>query len=419
MKTTTDPYADLAALFLGEDAAPEPVATATAVDEAPADARERVELVLPGNLPVMGSLWISQYADLIGQREGPVALVRFGEGEVTVEVFRSGSTRVGLDSAPDLDGAIRDLAGLVNRWLVVPADAGDLDVPPAAATATILSGADDAAVVGAYRLLKRVVERWNDTSIDWPRFGLAVLGSGEGDAGGVAEKLNRTARAFLNREIRVTATRQRMEPLESAARRTFRLSAVGTGPLDAVSTCRTIVNRLRKERRRELAAVREAEAPPIPAPIPAPEFARPRPASGFRLPPKPTATPVPAPAPEPVAAAAPAKAATPAAIATRIAGLRPLTPRCPTARGVELACDERGALHLVATPATIAELPATSAWVRAQRELLSLACPQLTAFDAEAARHVVADEPSAAIPLVGSGITVHLAAPGGALVTLG
>jgi hypothetical protein len=188
MKVTPDPYADLAALFLGEDGGRDTVAAA-AVAEAGSgsDARERIELVLPGNLPVMGSLWIAQYADLIGRREGPTALVRFGTGEVTVEVFRAGTQPVGLDSAADLEGAIQDLAGRVSRWLVVPADPSELDVPPAAATATLLSGADDAATVGAYRTLKQLVERWSDTSIDWPRFGLAVLGSDDGDASGVAE----------------------------------------------------------------------------------------------------------------------------------------------------------------------------------------------------------------------------------------
>jgi hypothetical protein len=331
---------------------------------------------------------------------------------------------VRLDSAADLEAALRDLSGLVARWLVVPADLAVLDVPPAAATATILSGADDAAVVGAYRMLKQLVERWSETSIDWPRFGLAVLGSDEGDASGVAEKLNRTSRAFLNREIRVTATRQRMEPLESCARRTF-AAVLASGPLDAVSLCRTIVNRLRKDRRKELAAAREVASRPRSL-----EPARPRPASGVRLPPKPVAAAAAFAPPASVAAAvasptsapisAPGSApVTAPSIAARISGLRPLPPRCPNARGVELACDESGQLHLVATPATVADLPATSAWVRAQRELLSLACPQLAAPAGEARRHVVAGDPATAIPLVGSGITVHLEAPGGTLVTLG
>lgn len=420
MKTTSDPFADLAALFLadeGETAAVRVDPTTAAIDEHATDARERVEIVLPGHLPVMGSLWVAQYADLIGLREGPVALCRFGEGEVTIEIFRAGTRRIAIDSAEDLEGAIRDLAGLVVRWLVVPADAGDFDVPPAAATATILSGADDAAVVGAYRLLKRIVERWNETSIEWPRFGLAVLGSDEGDARGVAEKLNRTARAFLNREIRVTATRQRMEPLESCARRTFAAASSAGGTLDPVTLCRAIVNRLRKDRRKELAAAREAVAVSVPPAEPN----RPRPAAGMRLPPKPVAGPIqPVPPVAPAEARPPAHAvAAPTPLAGRIAGLRPLAPRCPTARGVELASDPAGALHLVATPASLSDLPATSAWVRAQRELLALACPQLGDLSVEATRHVVADDPAAAIPLVGSGITVHLAVPGGTLVRLG
>lgn len=412
MKTTTDPYADLAALFLGEavDDAPE------IAPSAPVDARERVEVVLAGNLPVMGSLWIAQYADLLGCRHGPVALCRLGEGEVTVEIFRAGPSRAGLESAADLEGAIRDLAGDVERWLIVPADPGELDVPPAAATATILTGADDAAVVGAYRLLKRLVEKWNETSIDWPAFGLAVLGSDDGDATGVVAKINRTARAFLNRELRVTATRQRMEPLESSARRTFATGSTSTGPLDAVTLCRAIVNRLRKERRKELAASREVRE--VAAALPPVEPARPRPPAGFRLPPKPAAASAARTGPvesEP----APAAAVAARPLASRIGGLRPLAPRCPTARGVELACDPHGSLHLVAASASLSDFPATAAWVRAQRELLSLACPELTAFDGEPTRHVVAEEPAAAIPLVGSGITVHLAIAGGGLVTLG
>jgi len=415
VKTSSDPFSDLAALFLSD----EPVASSSVAvpvdppaEERSADARDRVEIVLAGHLPVMGTLWISQYADLIGRRIGPVALCRFGEGEVSVEVFRAGREPVRLDAADDLDAAIRDLSGLVGRWLVVPADAAELDVPPAASTATILTGADDAAVVGAYRLLKGIVESWRETSIDWPDFGLAVLGSDDGDARGVAEKLNRTARAFLNREIRVTATRQRMEPIESCARRTFTPGPTQAGPLDAVSLCRAIVNSLRKERRRELAASRETLAAALP-PI---EPARPRPAAGVRLPPKAAAAVAEPPA---VPVAAKASVASPSTLASRIPGLRPLPPRCPTARGVELASDERGGLHLVATPATLGDLPAASAWARAQRELLGLACPQLVDPAAEARRHVVAEDPSAAIPLVGSGITVHLTAPGGSLVTLG
>jgi hypothetical protein len=172
------------------------------------------------------------------------------------------------------------------------------------------------------------------------------------------------------------------------------------------------VNSLRKERRRELAASREAVA----AALPSIEPARPRPAAGVRLPPKAAAPAVPSPTP---AFEAPACGAPSPAIAARIPGLRPLPPRCPTARGVELAFDETGGLHLVATPATLGDLPAASAWTRAQRELLGLACPQLVDLAAEAKRHVVAEDPAAAIPLVGSGITVHLAAPGGSLVTLG
>jgi hypothetical protein len=116
MKVTPDPYADLAALFLGEDGGRDTVAAAAVADDRAVDARERIELVLPGNLPVMGSLWIAQYADLIGRREGPTALVRFGTGEVTVEVFRAGTQPVGLDSAADLEGAIQDLAGRAGSW---------------------------------------------------------------------------------------------------------------------------------------------------------------------------------------------------------------------------------------------------------------------------------------------------------------
>jgi len=393
MKTTTDPFADLASLFL-TDAEPVPSADhpapAVPAPRESFDARQAIEFVVPGHLPVMGSLWIGQYADLVGRRLGPVALFRFGEDEVTVEIFRAGTQPVRLDAAADLDAAIASLAGLVRRWIIVPRVADDLDVPPAAGTLTVLTGADDAAVVGAYRLVKALVERWSDTSLDWPRLGCAILGSDQAEAATVAEKLNRTMRAFLQRELPVVATRQRMEPLESCARRMF---AFDPASLDPVTLCRTIVKTLRRSR------PRSAEAP------------RPRPAAaGFRLPPKPAMT-----ATRPTV---PVEAPTPTPIATGplpLADLRPLRPRCPAARGISLACDANGGLHLLADPTTLGSVAAAESWVAAQRELLELACPEISARGGEPTVHVVGADPAALLPLVGGRYRVHLATPAGAV----
>ncbi|MCA9286588.1 MAG: hypothetical protein KDA22_15290, partial [Phycisphaerales bacterium] len=109
MRSPTDAFDELAALFLTED----PDASSSAAAVLPA-----VQLLVVGHAPVMAGLWLAQYADLLGRQCGPTGLIRFDETEVSLEILRAGGRRVGLDGSPTLHEAIRSAARVVERWVV-------------------------------------------------------------------------------------------------------------------------------------------------------------------------------------------------------------------------------------------------------------------------------------------------------------
>jgi hypothetical protein len=116
----------------------------------------------------------------------------------------------------------------------------------------------------------------------------------------------------------------------------------------------------------------------------------------------------------------PAPAVTPPG-AAMISGLRPLVTKSPYTPTVELACDQDGALHLVATltgtDATAAyasegvgKLLAVASWASDHAELLALAHPQLDAavINDGPSLHLITDDPRAARGVLSTGVRVHM-----------
>ena len=147
MSPTVDPFDELAAMFLtrpderGSGGDPRaPVAT--------------VELLLVGHLPVRAGLWIGPYVDAIAQQSGPTALLRLDAGMSRVELLRSAAP---LPTDPtDLRDVIGALAPSTRTWMVRPASQGDPSelVASRPDRITVLSGANEAAVIQAYRLIR-------------------------------------------------------------------------------------------------------------------------------------------------------------------------------------------------------------------------------------------------------------------------
>lgn len=225
MDRPRDPFDDLADLFLTpEDDGDfsEPVGDATERPSAAAPAPETlppIAVAVAGHLPVSAGLWLSQLADRLAREHGPTGLVRFVAGQVHIEVFRAG-TRHDVGDPLDLHDALRAATSLAERWIVVPeASVSSADVLRAADDGLmLLTGADEAAVVAAYRLLKDLAEESMVAGRPLPPISVGVLGAGDVAVASAMMKLHRTADAFLSVDLPLAITMPRMEPLESSLR---------------------------------------------------------------------------------------------------------------------------------------------------------------------------------------------------------
>lgn len=244
MSSSIDPYAELASLFLTDEPVAAPTFPARA-GRSPVEAETvrsasvryaedddddlrplhragaPVEIALVGHLPVMSGLWLSQYADQVARREGPTALVRLERGQVTLELLRAPNHRGLLERAMGLEQALGELLVAAKRWIVCPGSESALDGPFPGDALSLLTGADDAATVGAYRMMKNLAERWHAAHWSVPPIGLVVFGASPERVDEIAEKLDRTTKAFLDVDLAVTGQQQRMDAIESVSRRTF------------------------------------------------------------------------------------------------------------------------------------------------------------------------------------------------------
>ncbi|GAB4520225.1 MAG: hypothetical protein Tsb0013_23870 [Phycisphaerales bacterium] len=195
----------IADMFLGPDPSRE-----RAPD--PAHAPWSIELLVMGHLPVRARPWASQYAAVRAEEEGcSIALVRIGNGYGSVELFGSARGSLSVAAAPSLAGAIERARQLASCCLVQLDDEaqsellrrGELDA------VTIIVGANDAAVVDAYREIKSIAQRMTE---DLPVLRVGVMGADDDRADGVVEKLVEAADRFLGQRIESTTAIHRMGP---------------------------------------------------------------------------------------------------------------------------------------------------------------------------------------------------------------
>ncbi|MFM7133149.1 MAG: hypothetical protein ACKO0W_02405 [Planctomycetota bacterium] len=181
----------------------------------------RRTLVLVGHLPVMSGLWLSQYADRVARDRGAVCMLRLEHDAVTLEVLRANGRRPAVRPQATLAEAMRAVATAVTTWMVVPRANDAVEIPTAIEEITILTGADEPAVVSAYRLVKSCVESSAAAGAILPPISVAVLGADDEECARVAEKLDKTTRAFLHVDLPVRGGLQRVAPVESTFRGTF------------------------------------------------------------------------------------------------------------------------------------------------------------------------------------------------------
>ena len=384
----------------------------------------RATCAVAGHLPMMAGLWSTQYADRVGERDGPTCLVRFESGHAQVELLRAGGRVVGLRPAEDLLAWCRRAASLVRRWILVPPATAPAEewLDPVFHERVLLTSADEAAAAGAARRLAELAAAGAGAAA--PTVGLVVMGAPpervEWLLGHVAGQSGVAGLVDLHLEMAI----QRMDRVESSERYGFDLDAPVAPSLLAERLGDAASDALR---RLEEPPLRLERTPPprrfVPPPlslvphedeVPAPvEAAAPAPAPAPAAAPAAAAEVVSAPAdvPAPAAAPAPAPAAPIAAdaagpMASHLPGLMPLGVRPPAARCVEVAVDRGGHLHLVVDPLHVSHLPAARAWALEQADLLALAVPGLSR--GQPRLDVVTRDAVAVAHLHGIGAALHL-----------
>jgi len=203
MTRTMDPFDELASMFLTQP--DQPGTGGGGTPTAP------IELLVVGHLPVRAGLWLTPYADAVARRLGPTVLLRLDREQPIVQIMRGDETTQ-VSAGRKLKQAIGELAGSASAWIVYSGAATPSDlVAGRADRVTVLSSADDAAVVAAYQHAKNLANAAEAQQTAMPAIGLSVLGADEDAAQRVFDRVNRTTTAFLGVEIELIGVLPKMD----------------------------------------------------------------------------------------------------------------------------------------------------------------------------------------------------------------
>jgi hypothetical protein len=435
MNPTADPYDELAAMFLTSEQSASGSGTM---------ARDVVELLAVGHLPVRASLWLSPYADAVARRCGPSALVRLDGDETSVQVYRGEEDFPPASISRDARSTINQLGGRIATWIVmtsVRTPISDL-LAEEPDRITILSSADQAAIVNAYRLVKDLAESAEHDGRRLPPISLAVIGAESEAAEGVARRIDRTTREHLGVPVELGLCLPRMDAgIRTSSTRTFDAERpavpellrwirearrsdgeAATAPTAAASlpaegaahepTIEIDHDAVRRFERESASAAEWAADPaehpartaPLPESLPGVGSARtikfaPKAAGSFE-------------SKQPARSREPQKEGRPVPLADYVPGLRPIRPRCPGHERIELAVDDRGRIHLLGRDDALREMTIVETWAITHRELLAMACPDESLDPrGETVRHLFTDDAVRVSDLHGANLRLHLLAP--------
>ncbi len=351
------------------------------------------EGLILGHLPVLGAAWVMQYAKHTADRLGePVGLLRVQGGQASVDVIGGrGQPRIETlnNERSSLEEGIAAARRWARYWLVRVDDTSEPDLAgiPGLNAVTLLTGADDAAIVASYRTMKGLHALSSDGPA--PALQLAIMGAPEDKATAAEAKLRRASMTFLGRDIDAAA---RVAKIGPSAALPFYRGDWARGLEGAVALLRS-------------------EAPAV------------DPQAVIAAPPLPTVEPKPAPietvvVPERTRDIAPARAPT----VVLPEGLTLLDITCPYAPAVMLASENDGTLHLLARGGSdsVPSLLAAAAWAGEHAKLLARAFPAIheRTIQAGPVLHVTTDDARSARGLLDTAVRVHLVVEVGGRVVL-
>lgn len=429
-----------------ESTKPEPMVGANAVGTF-------IESLIVGHLPVLGSAWVMQYAKHRAQAAAkPVVLLRVSGADVSVDVaFPPASLPPNMGPMPSVADAIRHLKSISDQWIVRIDEAAEgMDAAElmrclrASDCASVLTGADEAAVVACYRVIKTM-------GTDGPPLHVVVMGSSLDTAADAAKKLSKAAEKFLGKSVSSEACSAKITPGSAANIYRGRPNLSHDRLIELVRE--SVATRIPP------ASITPASIASAPAPsdafldddepiLPEPRGTAPeaKETGTFAAPvpdafPPAAVVPTPSvPAPVPAAPAAAAFTPTPSAaqtqpaaspsastsLARHLPSLEPLEARCPYAPEVELAVDPSGRLHLIARShadatdpnAAFSKLAVARTWALAHAALLERAFRQAKPLAFAPEQHLLTDAPKRVRPLLDTDVRLHLlTAPAGTAET--
>ncbi len=430
-KQAEEEFDALADLFLGDEASVGHVSergpAETRSDEPPAAALDTppVEGLILGHLPVSASSWVKTYAAMRARAlGGPIGLIRLMGGSLAIDLVGVDSRgSAGSNSIEDALGALRKRAvGVVARV----DEMGEPDLARGAIDGmVVLSGGDEAAVVGAFRTIKSLASQ-GEGVLDETPIRVAIVGHDAEGARDAYARIQRSAMHSLSREIAFAGSVERLasEPSASLFHGEWAgsigalLDAVAGGRLDErasqASSAQDEPSELAAgvEVVEELAVASEAgdtqtedrRAPAAIAPVAqavspkAPDARSADSASREPSPASPQARP---------------EQADPAttegdSLAGLIAGLSASAIRSPDAPDVEFAVDEGGRLQLVCPIERAGAVDGVLGWAARHEALLRLADPRIRAIDDATAAHLVCTDAVRARAMLDGRHRMHL-----------
>lgn len=383
MTPSAEQYAQLAAMF-------------TTGTESTSSAS--IELLLPAHLPVQGGLWLVPYAGREAQ-SGTSVLVRMHEDSVDVALIGSG---VDVDITPctSIEEVIKLIDEPIANWIVQPpSDADSTSLLHCDADyVTLLSGADQAAVVGAYRLLKGLISA-NGKSEEFPPIRLVIVGAEERASSDAASRIVQTAHHQLGVNIEVG------HPLPAMGSTSNVISQVN---FPRSSNVVDFVGRLRIDTE-EVSATNELPVTHRFNKDETQHQATQLPEVSFVGKAAESVEPVMQEDSQDQDRVGQEASSSEVSYASRIDGLISIAPRCPDYEHIELAVDSTGSLHVLASVENFREASIVGAWSTRHRELLQMACSgiQINKTDVPV-QHLFTSIAASVADLQGSGVRLHL-----------
>lgn len=377
MPPSSEQYAQLAALF---------------TTNAEGSVSSSIELLLPAHLPVQGGLWLVPYA---GREAGQGLSMLVRMHEETIDVAAIGNGHFDFSKCNSIEDVIERIDVPISNWIVQPPSNAD---PTSllhcdADRVTLLSGADQAAVVGAYRLLKGLIAAMGENEF-LPPLRLVIVGTEERAASDAASRIVQTAYHQLDVQIEVG------QPLPAIRSTNNVISQVSfprfQNVVDLMASLRLEVIPS-DEVDSTVSESQSEEALPI-----TPRFESKEPLP--RIMQEQVEQQV-----KEVFTVEPQEQEQKKDFVSYVDGLLSISPRCPEHEHIELAVDSDGKLHILAHADDLRDAAIVSAWSMKHHALLSMACGGIE-LDAlvQPVQHLFTADAVAVADLQGSGLRLHL-----------